>query len=55
MSLYIYWHPCIKIFHFRFIPDPFIEEIRQELTSLEAKKQDQIDKALAEKAAKGKK
>ena len=55
MSLYIYWHPRIKIFHFRFIPDPFIEEIREELSTLEARKQEAIDRVVAIKEAKGKK
>ena len=39
----------------RFIPDPFIDGIRSELNTLEEEKQKQIDKSMAEKAAKGKK
>lgn len=38
----------------RFIPDPFIEELQRELNQLEAKKQENIARSLAEKAAKGK-
>ena len=46
-------HSYILIFY-RFIADPFIDGIRSELDVLEKKKQEQMDKSLAEKAAKGK-
>ena len=39
----------------RFISDPFIDGLRTELHELESKKQEAIDKAIAEKTAKGKK
>merc|ERR1719510_1307247 len=35
----------------RFIPDPFIEEIREELSTLEARKQEAIDRVVAIKEA----
>jgi len=38
----------------RFIPDPFIEGLQSELNEITARKQESIDKAMAEKAAKGK-
>jgi len=38
----------------RFIPDPFIQNLHDELNELTGKKQDLVDKALAEKASKGK-
>ena len=40
--------------YFRFIPDPFIEGLQSELNEITARKQESIDKAMAEKAAKGK-
>lgn len=38
----------------RYIPDPFIDGLRTELHELHSKKQSEIDKAIADKAAKGK-
>ena len=45
----------IHIYICRFISDPFIDGLRTELHELESKKQEAIDKAIAEKTAKGKK
>ena len=45
----------IHIYVCRFISDPFIDGLRTELHELESKKQEAIDKAIAEKTAKGKK
>ena len=45
----------IHIHIYRFISDPFIDGLRTELHELESKKQEAIDKAIAEKTAKGKK
>ena len=42
------------IFDFRYIPDPFIDTLKSEIKELTTKKQERIDEALAEKAAKGK-
>ena len=49
ISKEIHIHIC------RFISDPFIDGLRTELHELESKKQEAIDKAIAEKTAKGKK
>jgi len=38
----------------RYIPDPFIDTLKSEIKELTTKKQERIDEALAEKAAKGK-
>ena len=45
---------CKYEFYSRYIPDPFIDGLRTELHELHSKKQSEIDKAIAEKAAKGK-
>ena len=45
----------MHIYICRFISDPFIDGLRTELHELESKKQEAIDKAIAEKTAKGKK
>ena len=42
------------MFDFRYIPDPFIDTLKSEIKELTTKKQERIDEALAEKAAKGK-
>ena len=41
-------------FHFRYIPDPLIDGLRDQITQYETKKQERIAEAQAEKAAKGK-
>ena len=44
----------MDLYIFRFIPDPFIEALQTELNEIESKKQENIAKSLAERAAKGK-
>lgn len=38
----------------RFIPDPFIDGLRSELSEMDTRKREEVEKARAEKAAKGK-
>ena len=40
--------------YFRFIPDPFIDGLRSELSEMDTRKREEVEKARAEKAAKGK-